>query len=105
MGVSPDVALSVINSSSGRSLQTQARLPEKVLTRSFDYGFKLGLMKKDVGIANDLLDSYFPDATLMRETKRLLESACDRLGVDADYTECVKELEARSNVRLEPNVK
>ena len=105
MGVSPDVALSVINSSSGRSLQTQARLPEKVLTRSFDYGFKLGLMKKDVGIANGLLDSYFPDATLMRETKRLLESACDRLGADADYTECVKELEARSNVRLEPNVK
>lgn len=105
MGVSPDVALSVINSSSGRSLQTQARLPEKVLTRSFDYGFKLGLMKKDVGIANGLLDSYFPDATLMRETKRLLESACDRLGADADYTECVKELEARSNVRLEPNDK
>eukprot|EP00943_MAST-04B_sp_MAST-4B-sp1_P001533 g1533.t1 len=105
MGVCPDVALSVINSSSGRSLQTEARLPEKVLTRSFDYGFRLGLMKKDVGIANGLLDSYFPDATLMRETKRLLEAACDRLGTDADYTECVKELEARSNALLVPNPK
>ena len=50
-GVAPDVALQAINGSSGRSLQTQERLPQAVLTRKFDYGFKLGLMLKDVDIA------------------------------------------------------
>lgn len=50
-GVAPDVALQAINGSSGRSLQTQERLPQAVLTRTFDYGFKLGLMLKDVDIA------------------------------------------------------
>lgn len=50
-GVAPEVALRAINGSSGRSLQTQERLPHAVLTRSFDYGFKLGLMLKDVDIA------------------------------------------------------
>ena len=50
-GVAPEVALRAINGSSGRSLQTQERLPQAVLTRNFDYGFKLGLMLKDVDIA------------------------------------------------------
>ena len=49
--VAPEVALRAINGSSGRSLQTQERLPQAVLTRNFDYGFKLGLMLKDVDIA------------------------------------------------------
>ena len=44
LGVQPDVALDAINASSGRSLQTEVRIPTEVLTRKFDYGFKLGLM-------------------------------------------------------------
>ena len=40
-------ALRAINASSGRSLQTQVRLPEEVLSRRFQYNFALGLMKKD----------------------------------------------------------
>lgn len=46
------VAMQVISNSSGRSLMTETRIPKDVLTRNFDYGFKLGLMHKDVRIAN-----------------------------------------------------
>jgi 3-hydroxyisobutyrate dehydrogenase len=99
-GVEPSVALEVINNSSGRSLQTQKRVPEKVLTRSFDYGFKLGLMHKDVAIANGLLDEHFKSATVMRETMKLLTAAKSRFGLDADYTEIVKELETRAGLSL-----
>ncbi|CAE8641168.1 unnamed protein product, partial [Polarella glacialis] len=45
-GVDPAVALEAINSSSGRSLQTEQRIPQEVLTGRFDYGFKLPLMAK-----------------------------------------------------------
>eukprot|EP00501_MAST-03F_sp_TOSAG23-6_P000628 GSMAST32.ASY1.ANO1.651.1 assembled CDS len=40
-GISPATALSVINNSSGRSLQTEKRIPETVLTRNFNYGFSI----------------------------------------------------------------
>ena len=97
LGVDPAVALGVINASSGRSLQTEVRLPEKVVTpnRSFDYGFKLTLMAKDVRIADAMLDDVFPAAALIRVTREITDAAAARLGDDADYTEVVKELEAR----------
>ena len=51
-----------INGSSGRSLQTQERLPQAVLTRKFNYGFKLGLMLKDIDIAlTDVLPTVSDD--------------------------------------------
>ena len=45
----------MLYASSGRSLQTEVRIPNEVLSRKFDYGFKLGLMLKDVRIAVDCL--------------------------------------------------
>ena len=68
----------------------------------FNYGFKLGLMDKDVRIANDLLDEHFEDATIIRNTGRLLEEALEleELSFDSDYTEVVKLLEAQSKSDL-----
>ena len=53
-GVPPEKALACINKSSGRSLQTEVRVPEEVLSRRFGYGFKLQLMRKDVKIAKSI---------------------------------------------------
>ncbi|CAK9098963.1 unnamed protein product [Durusdinium trenchii] len=61
LGVDPSVALEAINGSSGRSLQTEQRLPQdmerKFLTRRFGYGFKLPLMAKDCRIAAEVLET------------------------------------------------
>lgn len=46
-GISPERALACINGSSGRSLQTEVRIPKEVLTRRFNYGFQYSLMEKD----------------------------------------------------------
>lgn len=56
-GIEPEIALEAINGSSGRSLQTQERIPQHVLTGKYDYGFKLNLMCKDVKNARPLLES------------------------------------------------
>ena len=101
-GVQPEIALAAINASSGRSLQTEVRLPEEVLSRKFDYGFKLGLMLKDVRIAVDGLlslssgseDSIFP------VVKRLLEKSSIDEGYDADYTRVVRTLELDAGIEL-----
>lgn len=44
----PEDALKVINTSSGRSLQSMVRTPEEILSRRFGYKFSYELMEKDV---------------------------------------------------------
>lgn len=101
-GVCPEVALSVINSSSGRSLQTQARLPKEVLTREFGYGFKLPLMAKDVRYAEKLLKAEFPQAQILPAVAKLLHEAAASLPEDADYTRAVCFLEQQAGLELRP---
>lgn len=98
-GVEPSVALDVINSSSGMSLQSQ-RLPQYVLSRSFDFGFQLALMRKDCGIAADMVESLTPSATLIPEVRRILEAAEEEYGGNVDYTSVAKLLESRAGVEL-----
>ena len=102
-GVQPEIALNAINASSGRSLQTEVRLPEEVLSRKFDYGFKLGLMLKDVRIAVDGLlsaEESCREGSILPLVKRLLEKSTDEQGYDADYTHVVRTLELSAGIEL-----
>lgn len=102
--VLPNQALGVLNKSSGRSLQTEARIPEQVCTGKFSYGFKLGLMLKDVRIACGVVSSAAEDAgaveTHFDRTEKLLAEAVKRYGKDADYTRVCCVLEERYGVTL-----
>ena len=98
-GVDPATALEAINGGSGMSLQTQ-RLPDNVLSRKFAYGFALGLMRKDCGIAGSLVGSQTPSATLIPEVVKLLGEAEAEFGADADYTQVAQLLEKRVGVQL-----
>mmetsp|Transcript_29330 Transcript_29330/g.91411 ORF Transcript_29330/g.91411 Transcript_29330/m.91411 type:complete len:338 (+) Transcript_29330:66-1079(+) len=100
LGVDPAVALEAINGSSGRSLQTEQRLPQEVLTGRFEYGFKLPLMAKDCRIAEQLLAEGFPGATLLPAGARLVQQAAAEESEDADYTCVVRMLESQAGVDL-----
>ena len=101
-GVEPDIALDVINSSSGRSLATQERVPQEVLTGKFGFGFKLPLMAKDCRIASSLMSEYFPEATLLPEISNLMNAAeSTEWGKIGDYTEVVKVLQSRAAQNLQ----
>ena len=106
-GVSPDVALDVINSSSGRSLATEVRIPMEVLTGKFGFGFALSLMAKDCRIASQLLSENFPQATLLQEVNKLINEAetSTDWGSTADYSAVIKLLEERSGTDLRSNAK
>jgi len=102
-GVQPEIALNAINASSGRSLQTEVRLPEEVLSRKFDYGFKLGLMLKDVRIAVDGLisaEESCREGSVLPLVKILLEKSTDEQGYDVDYTRVVRTLELGAGIEL-----
>merc|ERR1712039_72693 len=102
MGVCPSAALEVINKSSGRSLMSLERIPKEVITGDFNYGFKLGLMAKDVNIATELMDEYFPGAQVYRRTQKVHfdAMAAGTVSFDSDYTEIVKHQELLAGTKL-----
>ena len=102
LGISPEKALEVINESSGRSLQSIVRIPTEVISREFNYGFALGLMQKDVNIANAIMDEHFHNSSIARNTKRLMDLYLndDPGAASRDYTEIIKILEIQSGVSL-----
>ena len=101
-GIAPEKALEAINASSGRSLQTEVRLPREVLSRDFAYGFPLGLMLKDVNIAVESVcgDCDDDDEALFPRVRDLLRAATAQETPDADYTRVVRVLEARAGREL-----
>ncbi|MCQ4314311.1 NAD(P)-dependent oxidoreductase [Pseudomonas stutzeri] len=54
MGVDAQKMLDVINVGSGKSVSSEMKFPQQVMSRKFDVGFTVGLMCKDVGIALDM---------------------------------------------------
>ena len=92
-GVKPDVALDVINASSGRSNASMNLFPERVLTRAFPRTFRLALLDKDVGIAAGVARELKVPAPLLQLTADLFRIAHNALGEEADHVEAVKLVE------------
>ena len=55
-GVSAEGLLEGVNAGSGRSGVSEVNFPKWVLSRAFDSGFTMGLMRKDVGLALELAE-------------------------------------------------
>jgi 3-hydroxyisobutyrate dehydrogenase len=92
-GVRADVALDVINASSGRSNASMNLFPERVLTRAFPRTFRLALLDKDVGIAAGVAREQKVPAPLLQLTADLFRIAHNALGEEADHVEAIKLVE------------
>ena len=99
-GVSPAVALDVINGSSGRSNASQNLVPERVLTRAFPRTFRLALLDKDVGIAAEVTREQQVPAPLIQLTAELMRIAHGELGEEADHVEAFKVVERWAGVEI-----
>jgi 3-hydroxyisobutyrate dehydrogenase len=92
-GIDPAVMLDILNHSTGRNTATEHKYPTFVLPRTFNSGFALGLMAKDLRIALDLAQAVGTPATVLSECTELWSRAEERLGFSADNTEIVKYME------------
>ena len=52
-GLDPHVMIDVINAGSGRNTASEDKFPRAILPRSFDFGFAMALMTKDVKLCID----------------------------------------------------
>lgn len=92
-GLDPAVILDVVNGSSGRSGSTQTKWPDYVLTGSYDAGFSMELMVKDMRIALDLARQTGVPARFGELALELWAQALSSLPAGADHTEIVRWLE------------
>ncbi|WP_353713624.1 NAD(P)-dependent oxidoreductase [Arthrobacter sp. K5] len=91
-GIDPKTMLDAFNSSSGRSGSTENKWPNFILPETYNSGFGLGLMVKDMGIALTLASSLGIPAVLGQEAVALWKKAQSDLPPDADHTEIAKWL-------------
>ncbi len=100
MGLSPEKVLEVINSSTGRSWSSQFKFPTYVLNDSFNSGFSIGLMNKDVEIATRLGRELHVPMFVGAMVQQLYNLA---VGQDTDgdcHTAIVKFIEDWSGVKI-----
>lgn len=89
-GLDPEVMLAVFNGSSGRSGSTENKWPNFILPGTFDSGFGLRLMVKDMGIAVRLAEACGAPSRLGADAEALWREAADGLPPAADHTEVAR---------------
>jgi 3-hydroxyisobutyrate dehydrogenase len=93
-GLDPKVMMDVFNMSSGRNTGTAQKIPAYVLTRSFNSGFALKLMAKDLRLALEVARAAGAETALLDETSAIYDKALAALGPQADNTDVVRYLES-----------
>lgn len=95
-GLEPAIMVDVLNASTGRNNSTENKLKQFVIPETFNSGFSLALMAKDIRTADELAHALGLSTPLADEIARLWSSAEQTAGSDADHTEIGRFLAARS---------
>jgi 3-hydroxyisobutyrate dehydrogenase len=93
-GLDPAKMIEILNVSTGRSNSTEHKYPAFVLPRTFNSGFAIGLMAKDLRLALELARSVGTPSILLEDITNLWGRAEEQLGFKADNTEVVRYLES-----------
>jgi 3-hydroxyisobutyrate dehydrogenase len=93
-GLDPELMIRIFNASTGRNTATDHKYPKFVLPRTFNSGFSLGLMAKDLRLALELSHDSGAPAALLQACVDMWAQAEKELGFRADNTEIVKYQES-----------
>jgi 3-hydroxyisobutyrate dehydrogenase-like beta-hydroxyacid dehydrogenase len=99
-GLDPKMIIDVINSGSGRNTATMDKIPRCVIPRTFDFGFAIGLLNKDIRLCLQEADALGVPMVVGSAVRQLLAIATASEGADADMTELVKPVEEWAGVRV-----
>ncbi|BCB89429.1 NAD(P)-dependent oxidoreductase [Phytohabitans suffuscus] len=94
-GLDPRVMLDIVNASSGRSGSTETKWPKFVLPGTYDSGFGVRLMVKDMGIALGLQEATGTPSEVSAAALASWAAAAEALAPDADHTEVAAWLMSR----------
>jgi 3-hydroxyisobutyrate dehydrogenase-like beta-hydroxyacid dehydrogenase len=92
-GLDADTMVQVINASSGRSAVTETKVPQSVLTGSFDYGARLAIMHKDVVLGLQEAENLGVPMWAHETIGQLWRFAMTQGRGDDDFTSLIRTLE------------
>ena len=92
-GLDPDMMVAVINAGSGRNSATEEKIPRSVLTRTFDFGFPVSGVCKDIGLAIEECQALGLPMIVGSAARQLWQFAYNQGGGKRDMTALVTYLE------------
>src|SRR5579872_204175 len=99
-GLDPKQIIDVLNAGSGRNSATQDKFPRCVLPRTFDFGFAIGLLNKDVRLCMEEAESLGVPMVVGSAVRQMLSISTASEGAEADMTDLVKTIEKWAGVRV-----
>ena len=99
-GLDLQTMVDVIKASSGQTNALDTKIVKSVLPRTFDYGFTMRLISKDVSIAARLARELDVPAPILAQVEEHWLLAKSELGDDADFSAVMRLLEAWADFEL-----
>ena len=99
-GLDPELMVRVLNASSGRSFPTERFAAGPVLSRRFDFGFRMELMAKDMRLALEEAEALGLVMPTCGAARLLYGLAMAQGAADADVTELVRVTEGWAGVEV-----
>ena len=99
-GLDPQQIMDVINAGSGRNSATQDKIPRCVIPRTFDFGFAISLLNKDIRLCLEEAEALGVPMIVGTAVRQLLAITIATEGADADLTETVKTVERWAGVTV-----
>nr|WP_297108835.1 NAD(P)-dependent oxidoreductase [uncultured Devosia sp.] len=104
-GLDPELMVDVLNVSTGMNNSTQKKFKQFVLSRSFNAGFGLDLMVKDLGIAMGVAEATGTTAPFASLCRDMWRDAQQALGTGLDHTDVARFSELLAGSELHPGKK
>lgn len=100
-GLRASTMLDVINSATGRNQATEVKFAPFILSHTFDSGFAMKLMVKDLSLALDLAEHTETSTPIAQATVAQWKLALEALGSGADHTQFAGFVEQNAKVTFE----
>jgi 2-hydroxy-3-oxopropionate reductase len=97
-GLDADMMVAVLNAGSGRNSATVDKIPNAVLTRTFDFGFPISGACKDIGLAVDECQAMGLPMLVGSAARQLWQFAYAQGGAKRDMTALVTYIEPWAGV-------
>jgi len=99
-GLDPSLMIDVFNAGSARNSATQDKFKQHVVSRSFSYGFALGLLNKDIRLCMAEADALGVPMVVGGAVRQLLSISTASEGLDADMTAMARTIEKWAGVQV-----
>ena len=99
-GLDPKQIVDVINSGTGRNSATEDKIPRFVIPRTFNLGFAIGLLNKDIRLCMEEAEALGVPMLVGSAVKQMLSITAGSEGQDADMSEIVKPIERWAGVTV-----